>query len=1027
MKHKGTGSIISPITIDDSEEEVVMELCDVNVNPPGPTTRSQSAKNLERRILQGNVANPEAILNGHDRTKDKDVPGKTVVIPPLLIMPLVNTGQGAQKRKRTHVDLEDNNIVGSSGPKLPPSNLEARFSNPSSKKARKRRRKLERQAMETKQQFWMNGMNGLNQFLTPFSWTPPQYNLIDPLSTASPFANGNQPYPNPPQDPRPKVSYMTPPPNDRQQFDTNFKEGPIASTSAWVSSMAMAAENSLQNTVDAWTSPSILPQSSHPHPHWPTMPVVKPVPPHPVSAHPLPPKPPTRLSPLSRDLPEPHKPPPPPIGMQPDHDPSSKHGVFEPVSDSPTSRLPNPARTLVIEQLPKSHRNADWINSWCKTACGAHPVYFSINAQGAKALVEFATAELARKAWGSPRLGSNYAGLKSHQLKGKPREDLIKVWWYRIDGIGAGAGVGEIEEGEIEGDAAEKEVKVPVKKESKKERKARIVREKSEKQKKQRVVAKLSTEPHRRPQPTPITRPIAPLPNRPPQTHTSSLPSSHTSLPAHINQQINPPPSVSQSLPSSAVYHRHQPVSRPPLLPQLELRTQWREQPDSAKQIDKMAYGSSVRRQAPSVNGTESESIASSRSSSPIQLSPSAQELPPPTGSVASFGEHPDAMDVDDVDIGMDLSSPVNTRHPQPIPKSRSVSAPRPVLLSAPAPLHAPIPSPEPTSLTHVSATNTTAGASPVQNHLRPLSSASMHSSTPQGTPPLEPRAMKNAPKAPSYQKRSLLARKKELEERIARSRLELGLESNVTDSPPITPMSSSDLSVENHDSAEKDAMEERLRTLVLQSQRSKSKADIPPIAPIAASPSSQSTGAATSGSSRCSTGAMTLVPAGFSLDDLAVSFIQETIQTYKTSPQISPVAVSVSKPKPPPQVNSTTRLELAAKQKRLEQEIAETKILMAKLAQARTKHEKDSILAEMREKSRCVSSLPLAACSLAITNRLSIWFFHWFFLQGYGRKCFKPNSDSGCQRATICQAANCPGVYQLANVRSRRRSSYCQ
>jgi hypothetical protein len=86
--------------------------------------------------------------------------------------------------------------------------------------------------------------------------------------------------------------------------------------------------------------------------------------------------------------------------------------------------------------------------------------------------------------------------------------------------------------------------------------------------------------------------------------------------------------------------------------------------------------------------------------------------------------------------------------------------------------------------------------------------------------------------------------------------------------------------------------------------------------------------------------------------------------------------------------LNLNTRLELAAKQKRLELEIAETKTLMAKLAQARTKQEKDTILAEMREKSRCVSSLLLAACSLAITNRLSIGIFRCgFFLTGLREK----------------------------------------
>ncbi|KAK0438130.1 hypothetical protein EV421DRAFT_1826826 [Armillaria borealis] len=44
---------------------------------------------------------------------------------------------------------------------------------------------------------------------------------------------------------------------------------------------------------------------------------------------------------------------------------------------------------------------------------------------------------------------------------------------------------------------------------------------------------------------------------------------------------------------------------------------------------------------------------------------------------------------------------------------------------------------------------------------------------------------------------------------------------------------------------------------------------------------------------------------------------------------------------------------ELAAKQRRLEQQIAESKALMAKLSLARTKQEKDTIMKLLRETSR--------------------------------------------------------------------------
>ena len=91
-----------------------------------------------------------------------------------------------------------------------------------------------------------------------------------------------------------------------------------------------------------------------------------------------------------------------------------------------------------------------------------------------------------------PQLGAANMGLSLHQLKGKPREDQIKVWWYRVDGVGAGAGVGEIEEGEIEDDVMTGETKEVVveqqheqqeqpKTETKKEKKARLAKEREEK------------------------------------------------------------------------------------------------------------------------------------------------------------------------------------------------------------------------------------------------------------------------------------------------------------------------------------------------------------------------------------------------------------------------------------------------------------------------------------------------------------------------------------------------------------------
>jgi hypothetical protein len=84
-------------------------------------------------------------------------------------------------------------------------------------------------------------------------------------------------------------------------------------------------------------------------------------------------------------------------------------------------------------------------------------------------------------------------------------------------------------------------------------------------------------------------------------------------------------------------------------------------------------------------------------------------------------------------------------------------------------------------------------------------------------------------------------------------------------------------------------------------------------------------------------------IPNNASLDDLAESFINDAIQTVKASPPLQ-------KPSP-----SAIKIELAAKQKKLEQHISETKMLMAKLNAASTKAEKDNILVILRERSRFV------------------------------------------------------------------------
>ncbi|KAG6854507.1 hypothetical protein C0991_006109 [Blastosporella zonata] len=775
----------------------------------------------------------------------------------------------------------------------------------------------------------------------------------------------------------------------------------IPTSSSWVTSMALAAE-AAPIGYDWELYPyahNYAQRSSYELQHF-AEPVAVPVP------HPAPPpvSPPAPAS-VALD-------PPPTIGMKPDHDPSSKHGVFvipsgtskgpADASSSKAGYIPNPARTLVMEQLPKSHRTQDFVNNWSKSACGAYPVFLCIDSHGAKALVEFATAELARKAWSSPRLGAELVGVKTHHLKGRPREDLIKVWWYRVDGVGANAGVGEIEEGEIEGDAAEKEIEVPVKKESKKEKKARLNRE--------RLAKKASL---------PAKPPISP-----PQKANVSAPASNEVV-THQSVALSPnpilyspelnngypyytiiPQPLPHPLPQQPFSPMHIPPQPPraPLLPQSALETQWRPKHGPPKKPSRETI---ITPSAIGHDYTAPIIITSSRSPSPAQHAPQLAQAVQSQSQTQSNPPFSPVYEDMDIDVDMELESPIASRRAildfssVPSPPAETLP-PSPLMATELVPVAIPNSSTPPATATFyphapshfvAPSDNPLATIAPLplhgqkRSHTTPLPPAPIMtpslSSSGSGTLPLEPRAMKNAPKGPSYAKRSLIARQKELEERIAKSKMELGIVTTsgglpVSSIEPSTPMIES-LVGENEES-DKLTMEEKLRLLVLRSQKNKSRNPVPttqstdapvlsPLSPALSTSPTVSIASATpehpaSVSPTSSTQSQT-----FSLEDLAVSFITETIETFKATPNLptAPLPTSAPAPVPTPAPDPTSqtsnsattmKLELAAKQKRLEAQIAESKVLMAKLTKARTKHERETILAAMREQSRSASML---------------------------------------------------------------------
>jgi hypothetical protein len=160
-------------------------------------------------------------------------------------------------------------------------------------------------------------------------------------------------------------------------------------------------------------------------------------------------------------------------------------------------------------------------------------------------------------------------------------------------------------------------------------------------------------------------------------------------------------------------------------------------------------------------------------------------------------------------------------------------------------------------------------------------------------------------------------------------------------------------------------AMEENLRRLVLQSRKSKGKIPMPkpanrkdaiksedlaalepalplivdpaPLAPLIIHPLTLSTNISNEVSPNT-----TATAKHASLDDLTVSFINDAIQTVEVPPLLQKASPSAMK-------------ILAAKQKRLERHINESKMLMAKLNVVSTKAEKENILSILRERTRFV------------------------------------------------------------------------
>ncbi|KAK0458702.1 uncharacterized protein EV420DRAFT_328285 [Desarmillaria tabescens] len=640
------------------------------------------------------------------------------------------------------------------------------------------------------------------------------------------------------------------------------------------------------------------------------------------------------------------------IGMQSDRDPEGKRRTFR---VKPTTHMdadstvqfpykPDPLRTLVMEQIPKIHRNIDYIRTWCKNVSDCSPVFVAVEASNANAVIEFPSVELARKAWVSPRLGP--PNLSGTTIKGAPREDLIRVWWYLVSEPAVEFTMKELEDGEIEDTAAMKEA---AKKDAAKEAQLQSRRERKRAKKAvKEAEEKLALEKANLSQ---VHSPASPLIQSSavytPASVTSPAPSAFTPLPPPLCHALPSAPSL-PSIPQFPVTETFQP--KIPLPPQSELAPNWRPAP-----IDTTKF--STFRDDPGSSLITVSSVGAS------DMGPPSAHLYIPLSS-RSTSQSEDM----DVDIDMEVETPSSYHNPSPLLSHERSSVPHasnedPVTIPPAIVTSSATPQTASSIITHLSESSHNWPTSIPISASNLGSPATSASPTP---PPSEPRAMKNAPKGPSFVFRSLAVKQKELEERIARERNSIGI-GKMDAQPPIQvtpPVLSTEQVIDNM------AMEEKLRQLVLASQRKKLKSTLtasvdvstPPVAPrsledpVSIESPTLTPPPALESIPKSSDVVSTPVPDN-ALDDLAVSFITETIQTLET-PRGRPALTSplpLAGLKPPTTQASSAKQELAAKQRRLEQQIAESRTLMAKLSLARTKQEKDVIMNLLRETSRCV------------------------------------------------------------------------
>lgn len=711
------------------------------------------------------------------------------------------------------------------------------------------------------------------------------------------------------------------------------------------------------------------------------------------------------------------------LGMPRESD-KGRQGVFP--TETLRHPLPDPTRTLILAPIPKKFRSTEFVKHWAKKFAQPQSLRIEVDKIQGKALVEFQSVAHAEMAHSSIR------------LVGEGKEHIRAWWYRGPAKNPSDLEEGEIEEGVVEEPAPQPQTSKKKQNKNQKKMEKKKAQAAAHLQRQQHNTSIPYTTPKTDFDASSSGRPFAslmpnPLSQAVPPTFPST-PVSNTPLPvasfSRTTFRRSPSPRVHRSWADlmeradkyglasddsecedafvdtrDRTSRYHGTFSRSSYVYQQEEQAMDLESDEEETGTRQEKYSPDSRYIAlaetavvPDSAVADSASIASSRAASAekesvdqMRVDDASVSVPPPTVAAQSC----EATLKASINTPNHLKPPSKTQSPSVYTMVEPPTAPVPVpgldVLAAaevPGPSHPTVqydrfsaggfsthPEREPaassaTSLPLQDLPSASLPSSLIAAHLPPSGSPSDIASTSS-----HPGARAEPSARGAHAKRTLLEKQRELEERIAKAKEELARKSVVSrtsasrhTSPGEEPIKPEGAINKAARSADMTSAESELRRSALQSRRKTGAASAEGMQ------DTNRDSALNSGKGGASIPATIATPSAINFDDLAVSFITETLQTVRSSPPSDPPSAATSlsshsapstaptTPRPLPAIPSvaphrssqvTEKLLLAARQKRLEQHLAETKMLMTKLGAARTKAEKDHILGTLRERQR--------------------------------------------------------------------------